>query len=159
MHFLPMSLVIYTWLSKVDMNTLWESCLFSDMAVFQLIDTNSSSLLRFNSFILIILLFICLISHSYSSSISPVDTDRDIFHWNKRLYAENYRPDSLTFQPSSSIFYGFNSNEYPVPSRSRLTSILLRAALLQGDHRHYRQHQAHDDNRRHVSQGFHAMRG
>ncbi|CAF1050864.1 unnamed protein product [Adineta ricciae] len=129
------------------------------MAVFQLIDTSSSSFVRFHSFILIILLFLCLISHSYSSSISPVATDRDTFNWNKRLYAENYRPDSLTFQPSSPFFYGFNSNQYPAASKSRLTSLMLRAALLQGNYRHYRQHREHADNRRYVPQGFHAMRG
>ena len=133
--------------------------LFLDMAVFQLIDTSSSSFLRFHSFILIILLFLCLISHSYSSTISSVATDRDTLNWNKRLYAENYRPDGLTFQPSSSIFYGFNSNQHPIASKSRLTSLMLRAALLQGNYRHYRQHGAHADSRRYVPQGFHAMRG
>ncbi|UJR29044.1 hypothetical protein I4U23_010259 [Adineta vaga] len=132
------------------------------MAFFQLIDVSSSSFSRMHTITLITVMFISFFSYSFSSPISPIDINQNNFNLDKRLYAENYRPKHIPWQssPLLSTLHDLNTDEYPIALRNRLASLMLKAALLQADHRfHVPLRHLHDDDRRYVSQGFHAMRG
>jgi hypothetical protein len=124
------------------------------MALFLVYGSGSSSTSRLNILALIAFILVCFCSYCSSTSLVPPIIDVDSLADDIDMF--DIDDDTAYYTPLklSSHHHRNVPEEAILPSKNHFLNLLLKSAVIQPDHRH----KLYND-KRYVSQAFHAMRG